>query len=72
MSRIENLLNAFINEEDVSQFEPQSRCEEILKSCCTGEMCEIEPQSRIEGLLINLQKKLADENNEWDGTIEVV
>lgn len=69
MSRMEILLNALVNGGDIKDFEPQSRCEEILKSCCTGEPCGVEPQSRIEALLKIVQTKLAESKvEEWDGT----
>lgn len=58
MSRLENLLIALINEDDVKDFEPQSRIEAILKACCTGEECGVEPQSRIEALLKILHTKI--------------
>ena len=57
MSRLEFLLNALNNGGDIKDFEPQSRCEEILKACCTGDECEVEPQSRIEALLKILHAK---------------
>lgn len=60
MSNIEILLKALINGEDVQDFEPQSRCEVLLKSCCTGEAHNITPQSRIEALLEALRTKLPE------------
>ena len=60
MSRLEFLLNALNNGGDIKDFEPQSRCEEILKACCTGEECSVEPKSRIEALLKLLHTKLVD------------
>ena len=57
MSRLEFLLNALNNGGDIKDFEPQSRCEEILKACCTGEECSVEPKSRIEALLKILHAK---------------
>lgn len=72
MSRTENLLKSLINGDNVADFEPQSRCEAILKSCCTGEPCGVEPQSRIEALLKIVQTKLADSKvEEWDGTVVI-
>ncbi len=72
MSRTEKLLKTLINGGDVANFEPQSRCEEILKSCCTGEPCGVEPQSRIEALLKNLQIKIAEgEVEEWNGEVVI-
>lgn len=75
MSRIEHLLNALINEDDVKDFEPQSRIEAILKACCTGEECGVEPQSRIEALLKVLQTKLSESEGEalkkFDGTVVI-
>ena len=60
MSNIEKLLKALINGDDVQDFEPLSRCEVILKSCCTGEACNITPQSRIEALLEVLRTNIAE------------
>ena len=60
MSNIEKLLKALINGDDVQDFEPLSRCEVILKSCCTGEACNIKPQSRIEALLEVLRTNIAE------------
>lgn len=60
MSNIEILLKALINGEDVQDFEPQSRCEVLLKSCCTGEAHNITPQSRIEALLEALRTNLSE------------
>ena len=76
MSRIETILNALINGGDISGFEPQSRCEAILKSCCTGEAHNITPQSRIEALLEVLRQNLADGGGgkalaKYDGTVVI-
>ena len=60
MSNIEKLLKALINGDDVSSFEPLSRCEVIIKSCCTGEAHNITPQSRIEALLEVLRTNIAE------------
>ena len=68
MSNLEILLNALINGEDVTDFEPQSRCEAILKACCTGEVCGVEPQSRIEALLKVLHGKMCEGGG--DGSAE--
>lgn len=76
MSNIEKLLKALINGDDVSSFEPQSRCEVILKSCCTGEAHNITPQSRIEALLEALRSNIGDGGGgtnlpEYDGTVVI-
>lgn len=76
MSNIEKLLKALINGDDVSSFEPLSRCEVILKSCCTGEVHNITPQSRIEALLEALRTNLAEGGNgktlpKFDGTVVI-
>lgn len=75
MSNMEILIKALINGDDVSGFEPQSRCEVILKSCCTGEGCNITPQSRIEALLEALRTKLPEGGGntlkKFDGTVVV-
>jgi hypothetical protein len=75
MSNIEILLKALINGDDVQDFEPQSRCEEILKSCCTGEPCGVEPQSRIEALLEALRTNLSEGGGstlkKFDGTVVI-
>lgn len=75
MSNIEILLKALINGEDVQDFEPQSRCEVLLKSCCTGEAHNITPQSRIEALLEALRTKLPEGGGntlkKFDGTVVI-
>lgn len=76
MSSMEILLKAIINGGDVSSLEPQSRCELILKSCCTGEAHNITPQSRIEALLEALRTNLAEGGNgktlpKFDGTVVI-
>lgn len=76
MSNIEKLLKALINGDDVQDFEPLSRCEVILKSCCTGEACNITPQSRIEALLEALRTNLAEGGNgknlpKFDGKVVI-
>ena len=76
MSNIEKLLKALINGDDVQDFEPLSRCEVILKSCCTGEACNITPQSRIEALLEVLRTNIAEGGGgkvlpNFDGTVVI-
>lgn len=61
MTREEYLLNALLNGEDVSKFECRSRIEHYLKKCCMCEACtDMEPKSRIEYLLRELSKQLAE------------
>lgn len=60
-SNVETLLEALINEEDVSEFNCKSRIEHYLKKCCCGETCEdMTPKTRVEYLLGELSKKIAE------------
>ena len=61
MNDNEKLLNALINDEDVSNIEPKSRNEQILKNCCERIEYELKPKSRMEELLKELAHKRATE-----------
>lgn len=58
MSDNEYLLDALVDGEPTSDFTPNTRFERMLKSCCTGEDCEVKPKTRNEHLLRELQNKL--------------
>lgn len=60
-TRVDYLINAFINGEDVSNFECRSRIESYLKNCCMCESCnDLEPKTRTEFLLHKLANDLAN------------
>lgn len=58
MSDNEYLLDALVDGEPTSDFTPNTRFEKMLKSCCTGEDCGVQPKTRNEHLLRELQDKL--------------
>lgn len=58
MSDNEKLLKALVEDTDVNDFVPNTRFETMLKACCCGEDCELEPKTRNEYLLKQLQEKL--------------
>ena len=61
---MEYLLNALLNGDNVHDYVPKSRCEEILKKCCCGEVCsEFTPQSKLEALLVKLNEKIHNGGN---------
>ena len=66
-SRTERLLNAYINGDDISNFVPLSRNEQILKDMILGNEQTSSPQSRIESLYQKLDEKIKEgsggENN---------
>ena len=57
-SRTEQLLNAYINGDDISNFVPLSRNEQILKDMILGNEQTSSPQSRIESLYQKLDEKI--------------
>ena len=57
-SRTEQLLNAYINGDDISNFVPLSRNEQILKDMILGNEQTSSPQSRIESLYKKLDEKI--------------
>ena len=57
-SRTEQLLNAYINGDDISNFVPLSRNEQILKDMILGNEQTSSPQSRIESLYAKLDEKI--------------
>ena len=65
-SRTEQLLNAYINGDDISSFVPLSRNEQILKDMILGNEQTSSPQSRIESLYKKLDEKI--KNNSGDDT----
>ena len=59
-SRTEQLLNAYINGDDISNFVPLSRNEQILKDMILGNEQTSSPQSRIESLYQKLDEKIKE------------
>lgn len=59
-SRTEQLLNAYINGDDISNFVPLSRNEQILKDMILGNEQTSSPQSRIESLYKKLDEKIKE------------
>ena len=59
-SRTEQLLNAYINGDDISNFVPLSRNEQILKDMILGNEQTSSPQSRIESLYAKLDGKIKE------------
>ena len=59
-SRTEQLLNAYINGDDISNFVPLSRNEQILKDMILGNEQTSSPQSRIESLYKRLDEKIKE------------
>lgn len=57
-SRTEQLLNAYINGDDINNFVPLSRNEQILKDMILGNEQTSSPQSRIESLYKKLDEKI--------------
>ena len=58
MSDNEYLLDALVDDENTSDFTPNTRFEKMLMACTTGENCEVKPKTRNELLLRKLQEKL--------------
>ena len=63
-SRTEQLLNAYINGDDISNFVPLSRNEQILKDMILGNEQTLSPQSRIESLYQKLDEKIKEGSGE--------
>ena len=63
-SRTEQLLNAYINGDDISNFVPLSRNEQILKDMILGNEQTSSPQSRIESLYKKLDEKIKNSSTE--------
>ena len=63
-SRTEQLLNAYINGDDISNFVPLSRNEQILKDMILGNEQTSSPQSRIESLYAKLDEKIKNSSTE--------
>ena len=63
-SRTEQLLNAYINGDDISNFVPLSRNEQILKDMILGNEQASSPQSRIESLYKRLDEKIKEGSGE--------
>lgn len=59
MSKIEDFLNALLNDE-LADIEAKTRVEKYLKACCEKCGCEglPEPKTRIDGLLYELAEKM--------------
>lgn len=72
-SRTEQLLNAYINGDDISNFVPLSRNEQILKDMILGNEQTSSPQSRIESLYAKLDEKIKEgSSGEGDNTLQYV
>lgn len=65
-SRTEQLLNAYINGDDISNFVPLSRNEQILKDMILGNEQTSSPQSRIESLYKKLDYRIKNNSNVSD------
>ena len=65
-SRTEQLLNAYINGDDISDFVPLSRNEQILKDMILGNEQVSSPQSRIESLYKKLDYRIKNNSNVSD------
>ena len=68
-SRTEQLLNAYINGDDISNFIPLSRNEQILKDMILGNEQTSSPQSRIESLYKRLDEKIKQGSE--DGNLDI-
>ena len=68
-SRTEQLLNAYINGDDISSFVPLSRNEQILKDMILGNEQTSSPQSRIESLYQKLDEKIKEGSG--DSTLDI-
>ena len=68
-SRTEQLLNAYINGDDISNFVPLSRNEQILKDMILGNEQTSSPQSRIESLYKKLDEKI--KKGSGDSTLDI-
>ena len=68
-SRTEQLLNAYINGDDISNFVPLSRNEQILKDMILGNEQTSSPQSRIESLYKRLDEKIKQGSE--DGNLDI-
>lgn len=71
-SRTEQLLNAYINGDDISNFVPLSRNEQILKDMILGNEQTSSPQSRIESLYKKLDEKIKEGSGGGDNTLQYV
>ena len=71
-SRTEQLLNAYINGDDISNFVPLSRNEQILKDMILGNEQTSSPQSRIESLYKKLDEKIKNSSGSDINTLQYV
>ena len=71
-SRTEQLLNAYINGNDISNFVPLSRNEQILKDMILGNEQTSSPQSRIESLYQKLDEKIKNSSGSDINTLQYV
>ena len=71
-SRTEQLLNAYINGDDISNFVPLSRNEQILKDMILGNEQISSPQSRIESLYKKLDEKIKEGSGGEDNHLQYV
>ena len=71
-SRTEQLLNAYINGDDISNFVPLSRNERILKDMILGNEQTSSPQSRIESLYAKLDEKIKNSSGSDINTLQYV
>ena len=71
-SRTEQLLNAYINGDDISNFVPLSRNEQILKDMILGNEQTSSPQSRIESLYKKLDEKIKQGSGGGDNPLQYV
>ena len=69
-SRTEQLLNAYINGDDISNFVPLSRNEQILKDMILGNEQTLSPQSRIESLYQKLDEKIKKGSGGGDNPLQ--
>ena len=69
-SRTEQLLNAYINGDDISNFVPLSRNEQILKDMILGNEQTLSPQSRIESLYQKLDEKIKEGSGGGDNPLQ--
>lgn len=59
-SRNEYLIESLINDEDINDYEPQSRNEQFLKDLCSSKEITLVPESRFEVLLSKLHEKISN------------